>query len=148
MERERDAATIELLKNLRVKLFSENISTARVAAYNLSWLQDDGLTILKEALFGDYSKTVKKASAYGLRNMKGRMKKLAIEVLEQGQKNSDKITREACAKSLYLIQNKPAPKKFSKKKNSGKPKPRQNIKDIPNKNGKPQYRHEKRPFNR
>ncbi|NLW83702.1 MAG: hypothetical protein GXY41_04755 [Phycisphaerae bacterium] len=150
MERERDAATIELLKNLRAKLFSENISTARVAGYNLSWLQEDGLTILKEALFGDYSKTVKKAAAYGLRNMKGRMKKLAVEVLEQGQKNSDNTTRETCAKSLYLMQHKPAPKKFApRRKSSGKPKPRQSIKEIPNHNRKPQQlRGQKRPFNR
>ncbi len=152
MERQRDAATIELLKNLRIKLFSENISMARVAAYNLSWLQEDGLTILKESLFGDYSKTVKKAAAYGLRNMKGRMRKLAIEVLEQGQKNTDKVTREACAKSLYLLHNKPAPKKFAKKKTPGKPvakgHPRQPIKDVPGKNGKPQRRYDKRPFNR
>lgn len=144
MDRVRDAATIELLKNLRAKLFSENISIARVAAYNLSWLQEDGLTILKEALFGDYSKTVKKAAAYGLRNMKGRMKKLAIEVLEQGQKNSDRVTREACAKSLYLIQTKPAPKS----KSAGKPRSRQAIREIPNKNRTPQKRHDKKPFNR
>ena len=150
MERERDAATIELLKNLRAKMLSDNISTARVAAYNLSWLQDDGLTILKEALFGDYPKTEKKAAAYGLRNMKGRMKKLAIEVLEQGQQNADKTTREACAKSLYLMQNKPDAKKpFKMKKDNGKARPRYSIKDIPNKNGKPQRRPQnKKPFNR
>lgn len=127
MERVRDAATIELLKNLRKKLFSENISIARVAAFNLSWLQDDGLSLLKEALFGDYSKIVKKAAAYGLRNMRGRMKKLAMEVLEQGQKNLDRTTREACAKSLFLIQNKAAEKKAS----SSRPAPRQKIKEIP-----------------
>jgi hypothetical protein len=144
MERIRDAATIELLKSLRAKLFSENISLARVAAYNLSWLQEDGLTILKEALFGDYSKTVKKAAAYGLRNMKGRMKKLAVEVLEQGQKNADRVTREACAKSLYLLINKPAPKK----KTFSRPANRQKIREIPNKNGKPQRRPDTKPFNR
>jgi hypothetical protein len=130
MERVRDAATIELLKNLRRKLFSENISVARVAAFNLSWLQDDGLSLLKEALFGDYSKIVKKASAYGLRNMRGRMKKLAIEVLEQGQNNSDRTTREACAKSLYLMQNKSSGKKPAPFKSG----PRQKIKEIPAKN--------------
>jgi hypothetical protein len=148
MDRVRDAATIELLKNLRTKLFSENISMARVAAYNLSWLQDDGLTILKEAMFGNYSKTVKKAAAYGLRNMKGRMKMMAIEVLEQGQKTSDKVTREACAKSLFLMQNKPAPKKKSFGRPGAKPGPRQKIRDIPDKNGKPQRRFDKKPFNR
>ncbi len=123
MDRERDPATIELLKNLRTKLFSENISYARVAAFNLSWMQEDGLTILKEAILGDYSKTVKKAAAYGLRNMRGRMKKLAIEVLEQGQQSQDTMTREACAKSLYLLVHKPAPRP--------KRAPRQKIKELP-----------------
>jgi hypothetical protein len=144
MERIRDAATIELLKSLRAKLFSENISVARVGAYHLSWLQEDGLTILKEAMFGDYTKTVKKAAAYGLRNMKGRMKKLAIEVLEQGQKNADRVTREACAKSLFLMINKPEPKK----KSFGRPANRQKIRDIPNKAGRPQRRPEMRPNNK
>lgn len=144
MERIRDAATIELLKSLRAKLFSENISVARVGAYNLSWLQEDGLTILKEAMFGDYSKTVKKAAAYGLRNMKGRMKKLAVEVLEQGQKNADRVTREACAKSLFLMINKPEPKK----KSFGKPQNRHKIRDIPNKAGRPLRRPEMKPNNK
>ena len=137
MERVRDAATIELLKNLRKKLFSENISVARVAAFNLSWLQDDGLALLKEAMFGDYSKTVKKAAAYGLRNMRGRMKKLAIEVLEHGQNNLDKTTREACAKSLYLIQNKGLIKKSAPSKSA----PRQKIREIPEKT-----KFQKKPF--
>lgn len=132
MERERDPATIELLKNLRTKLFSENISVARVAAFNLSWMQEDGLTILKEAILGNYSKIVKKASAYGLRNMRGRMKKLAIEVLEQGQQSQDVVTREACAKSLYLLINKPAPRP--------KRAPRQKIKELPPKGGPAAYK--------
>ena len=102
-ERQRDEATIELLKKLREKLFSEHISTARVAAYRLSWLQEDGLAILKEALFGKYSRTAKKASAYGLRNMKGRMKKMAIEALEQGLNHNDRTTQAACLKSLQLM---------------------------------------------
>lgn len=132
MDRERDPATIELLKNLRTKLFSENISIARVAAFNLSWMQEDGLTILKEAILGDYSKIVKKASAYGLRNMRGRMKKLAIEILEQGQQSQDGVTREACAKSLYLLINKPAPRP--------KRAPRQKIKELPPKGGPATYK--------
>jgi len=145
MERVRDEATIELLKNLRKKLFSGNISVARVAAFNMSWLQDDGLALLKEALFGDYSKIVKKAAAYGLRNMRGRMKKLAIEVLEQGQQNADRTTREACAKSLYLMQNKSAGKKPS----NGRPTPRQKIKEIPaKKNNTPKKFPIRESFNR
>ncbi len=110
-ERERHPDTVERLKNLRTKLFSDHISTARVAAYNLAWLQDDGLTILKEALFGDYSRTTKKAAAYGLRNMKGRMKKQAIEVLEQGLTHRDKTTQSASLKSLQLLRGEVVPEK-------------------------------------
>ncbi len=146
MERERDPATIELLKNLRDKLLSENISVARVAAYNLSWLQEDGLTLLKEALFGDYPKTAKKAAAYGLRNMKGRMKKMAVEVLRQGRESADEVTREACAKSLYLMEHKPKRKK--KKPTPPTPKARRKIKDVPPKNAKHKRRFNNRPFNR
>jgi hypothetical protein len=48
--REKDQASIELLELLREKLFSNDISIARRAAFNLPWMQEDGLEILKEAL--------------------------------------------------------------------------------------------------
>jgi hypothetical protein len=108
--REKDEAAIELLDKLREKLFSENISTARLAAFNLSWMQEDGLDILKETLFGSFPRTAKKAAAYGLRSMQGRMKKMAVEVLNEGLKHSDRTTREACAKALYLMKGGKAPK--------------------------------------
>jgi hypothetical protein len=94
MERERDPATIEKLKLLRQKLMSDNISYARVAAFQLSWLQEDGMAVLQEALFGNYPQTAKKAAAYGIRSMRGRMKKVAVEVLEKGIAHQDKLTRE------------------------------------------------------
>jgi hypothetical protein len=102
-ERRRDEATVELLKKLRDKLLSNNISTARQAAFNLSWKQEDGLVILKEALFGNYPRTAKKAAAYGLRSMNGRMQKMALEVHEQGLKHLDRTTKAVCVKSLYLL---------------------------------------------
>ena len=102
-ERRRDEATVELLKKLRDKLLSNNISTARQAAFNLSWKQEDGLVILKEALFGNYPETAKKAAAYGLRSMNGRMQKMALEVHEQGLKHLDRTTKAVCVKSLYLL---------------------------------------------
>ena len=107
--REKDEAEVELLAKLREKLYSENISTARLAAFNLSWKQEDGLDILKETVFGRGSRTAKKAAAYGLRSMKGRMKKMAVEVLKEGLKNSDRTTRAACEKAL-LIMSGQAPK--------------------------------------
>ena len=100
---EKHEVALERLRQLREKLFSKDISTARLAGFNLSWMQEDGLAILKEALFGDYSKTTKKAAAYGLRSMHGRMKKLGEEVLEQGRAHSDPVTRDACAKGLAIL---------------------------------------------
>ena len=81
---EKHEAALERLRQLREKLFSKDISTARLAGFSLSWMHEDGLAILKEALFGNYPRTTKKAAAYGLISMHGRMKKLGAEVLEQG----------------------------------------------------------------
>ena len=124
--KQRDEAAVERLKQLTRKLCSNDITTARLAAYNLSWLQEDGLAILTETLMGDYSRTTKKAAAYGLRSMKGRMKKLGLEVLEKGLNNRDRTTRAACVKALHLV-------KGSDKKAETQPKPEskaQQIKEI------------------
>ncbi len=102
-QQERDEASIELLRKLRGELLSDDISTSRLAAFNLSWKQEDGLAILKEALFGDYPRTAKKAAAYGLRSMKGRMRKMGLEVLMQGLRHRDRTTKAACVKSLSLV---------------------------------------------
>lgn len=119
---EKDEASIELLRQLTQKLCSSDISTARLAAFNLSWMQEDGLAILTETLLGDFSRTTKKAAAYGLRSMKGRMKKMASEVLEQGLKHRDRTTKAACVKALFLMKA-GTPKKGSSHENcrSGKP---------------------------
>jgi hypothetical protein len=102
-EQDKKEASVELLRTLRKKLVSGNISDARAAAHNLSWLQEDGLAVLKEALFGDYPRAVKQAATYGLRKFNGRMTKIAVDVLEQGLQVRDRITREACGKSLFLL---------------------------------------------
>jgi len=70
---------------------------------NLAWKQEDGLAILTEALFGNYPRTAKKAAAYGLRSMNGRMQKMALEVLKQGLKHRDRTTKAACVKSISLM---------------------------------------------
>jgi hypothetical protein len=108
--REKDQVAIELLRQLTRKLCSNDITTARLAAFNLSWMQEDGLAILTQVLLGDFSRTSKKAAAYGLRSMKGRMKKPAMEVLTQGLKHRDRTTKAACAKALSLIKDKTAKK--------------------------------------
>ncbi|MBN2313205.1 MAG: hypothetical protein JXM79_04705 [Sedimentisphaerales bacterium] len=123
---EKDAEAIERLRQLREKLLSDNISTARVAGHNLSWMQEDGLAILKEVLFGDYSRDAKKAAAYGLRSMHGRMKKMATEILNQGLEHRDRTTRDACAKSLAIMKG-----ETPNKTGSGK----QRIKEIRAKKG-------------
>jgi hypothetical protein len=102
-QRQRTEESIRLLAKLRVKLLSDNISAARVAASNLAWKQEDGLAVLTEVLFGRYPRTAKKAAAYGLRSTNGRMRKMAIEVLEQGLKHRDRTTQAACIKSLELL---------------------------------------------
>jgi hypothetical protein len=100
---EKDEAALERLRQLKQKLRSGDISPARRAAFNLSWLQEDGLAILRETLVGNFSRTAKKASTYGLRNMKGRMKKMGLEVLEQGLNHRDQTTKAACVKALALM---------------------------------------------
>ena len=108
--REKDQAAIELLRQLTRKLCSNDITTARLAAFNLSWMQEDGLAILTQVLLGDFSRTSKKAAAYGLRSMKGRMRKMALEVLEKGTKHRDRTTKAACNKALSLIKQRSAEK--------------------------------------
>jgi hypothetical protein len=120
--REKDQAAIELLRQLTRKLCSNDITIARLAAFNLSWMQEDGLAILTQVLLGDFSRTSKKAAAYGLRSMKGRMRKMALEVLEQGLKQRDRTTKAACVKALSLVKGGAAKKGGSKEK-SGSDKP-------------------------
>jgi hypothetical protein len=101
--REKDEASIRLLEKLREQLYSFNPSVRRQAAFHLSWMQEDGLEILKDALFGDFSATAKNAAAYGLRKMRGRMKKMSLEVLEQGLRQRDSAAREVCRRALLLM---------------------------------------------
>jgi len=112
--REKDEASIKLLELLREKLYSDDSSTARRAAFNLSWMQEDGLQILKEALFGGSSKRAKNAAVYGMRCMQGRMKKMALNVLEQGLKHRNINVRDACSHALSLISRRTQGKSLSK----------------------------------
>ena len=131
-QRQRDKSTIELLRKLREQLLSDDISTARLAASNLSWKQEDGLAILTEALFGSYPRTAKKAAAYGLRSMNGRMRKMASDVFEQGLKHRDRTTKAACIKSISLMKGRVSGKGgFHSKPASGK----QKITEITKKDG-------------
>lgn len=102
--REKDQAAIELLEELRQKLYNESASVARRAAFNLSWMQEDGLEILEEALFGTGPHRAKNAACYGLRNMHGRMKKVALEVIRKGLGSQDRDTREASLTAKQLLE--------------------------------------------
>jgi plasmid stability protein len=125
--REKDEASIKLLEKLREQLYSQHASNRRQAAFNLSWMQEDGLEILKAALLGDCNITSKNAAAYGLRKMRGRMKKMALEVLNQGKEHSNAETREVCRNALLRLEGRPQKKPVSK---TGSRRSRYEIKDV------------------
>jgi hypothetical protein len=104
--REKNQESIKLLEQLREKLYSDDVSAARRAAFTLSWQQEDGLDILKEALFSNSPRTPKIAAVYGLRSMHGRMKKMALSILEQGLKHPSADVKEACSHALLLTRQK------------------------------------------
>ena len=112
--REKDEASIKLLGKLGEQLYSQHASNRRQAAFNLSWMQEDGLEILKTALLGNCHITTKNAAAYGLRKMRGRMKKMALEVLKQGKEHPNAETREVCRNALLRLEGKPEKKPVSK----------------------------------
>jgi hypothetical protein len=118
--REKDQTSIKLLEKLREQLYSSNVSTIRQSAFNLSWMQEDGLDILKEALFGDALRRTKSAAAYGLRKMRGRMRKVALDVLSAGLEHSNKTTVEACQNALLVLKK---TKPTANAKDSSKKKP-------------------------
>lgn len=101
--REKDEAALELLEQLREQLYNSNISTVRQGAFHLSWMQEDGLDILREALLGDTPRRTKSAAAYGLRKMRGRMRKRAEATLVEGTSHSDPLTVEISRNALVVI---------------------------------------------
>ena len=118
--REKDEAAIELLEELRQKLYSDNGSVARRAAFNLSWMQEDGLEILKEALFSRAALRTKGAACYGLRSMHGRMKKLGMELMKEGAESSSRGTSAVCNTALQLAERTKAQIKAAKPQRRGK----------------------------
>ena len=128
--REKDEAAIKLLEKLQDQLHSSDASNRRRAAFNLSWLQEDGLEILKKALFGGVPITTKNAAAYGLRKMRGRMKKMALDILKQGLKHRDSSTREVSRHALKLL-GEPVPVSPNSQRRAAKG---LRIREIPRKN--------------
>jgi hypothetical protein len=127
--REKDEASIELLAKLREQLYSSNVSTVRQSAFNLSWMQEDGLDILKEGLTGNTPRRVKSAAAYGLRKMRGRMRKKAEELLVETLSHPDPKTAETARNALIVLK-----RGKGAGKRPGRPRPRGGkfeIKEIP-----------------
>ena len=129
--REKDEASIKLLEKLREQLHSKHATNRRQAAFNLSWMQEDGLEILQAALISNSHITTKNAAAYGLRNMRGRMKKMAIEILKEGLKHKSSDTREVCRNAFLRLDGKTEKKPAYKGKEK---KTRYEIRDIPSGN--------------
>ena len=126
--REKDDAAIELLATLREQLHSTNTTVARQTGFNLSWLQEDGFDILKEALFLSKSKRTKNAATYGLRKMRGRMSKPGLALIEQGAEGDDPVTAEICKSALDVYHKRHKPRRpMPQKKRTG----RFEIRDLP-----------------
>ncbi len=128
--REKDEAAVELLAKLREQLYSSNISTVRQSAFHLSWMQEDGLDILKEALLGETPRRAKSAAAYGLRKMRGRMRKLAEQTLVEGTAHPDSATAEISRNALTVLK-----KGKAAAKRPARPRPRGKfeIREVPGK---------------
>jgi len=126
--REKDQASIELLEKLREQLYSSNISTVRQSAFHLSWMQEDGLDILREALLGNTPRRAKSAAAYGLRKMRGRMRQRAEETLVEGANQADPGTAEISRNALNVLK-----KGKGAVKRPARPKPRGKfeIREVP-----------------
>jgi hypothetical protein len=131
--REKDERSIRVLEQLRERLYSEHVPAARRAAFNLSWMQEDGLDILKEALFSGATRRTKAAATYGLRKMQGRMKKMALDLLQRGLKGPDRNTKVVCERALALL-NGTGDERSRSEKAARRGKVR--IKDIPQKGGR------------
>jgi len=142
-----DEESAKLLEHVGRKLCSDNSSIARKSAYNLSWLQEDGLEVLKKALFTSNSRRTKHAAAYGMRSMRGRMKKQALAVLEEGLKHPNSIVRNICNEAMRILREQSKVKGVTGKSQQGGSKPA--IRSIPRKRGgRPPIHHEGSAYNR
>jgi hypothetical protein len=145
--REKDEDAIQLLEKLRDQLFTGNLTVSRQTAFNLSWLQEDGLDILKEAIYANYSSRKSRgAAAYGLRKMRGRMRKPAKAVLDEGAKNSDRNIATVCKNALSVLDGTAKPYKKPMRSRQGGGRSRYEIRDLPPRgNRKPTFNQRPRP---
>ena len=128
--REKDEASIQLLARLREQLYSPNLNVVRQTAYHLSWLQEDGLETLKEALFSNATRRTKNAATYGLRKMRGRMTKPALMLIKVGTDSTNSATSQACRNAIDILFNR-RPKSPRRQPSQNRRPNRFEIKDIP-----------------
>ena len=139
--REKDEAAVKLLESLRQRLFFNDASARRCAAFKLSWLQEDGLDIFTEVLLrSDTPISAKYAAGYGLRSMNGRMRKMALQVITDGLNHPSGSVREVCSHTLSMLEV----KKYSKAARPLRTRTaRFAIKDVARKSRKPRVDHRK-----
>ncbi len=128
--REKDEASIQLLARLREQLYSPNLNVVRQTAYHLSWLQEDGLEILKEALFSNATRRTKNAATYGLRKMRGRMTKPALMLIKVGTESTNSATSQACRSAIDILFNR-RPKSTKRPPSQSRRPNRFEIRDLP-----------------
>ena len=148
--REKDEAAVEQLEKLREKLYlAENSSARRTAAFRLSWMQEDGFDVLKEVLFGDKAdKPSKTAAAYGLRSMRGRMKKIAMQTLSEGAESKNRDIREVCKHALKVLENRKNAKKQNRKPRQKRQKKIKEVKKVSHKSPRERTSKDNRPNSR
>lgn len=132
--REKDEASLQLLDKLREQLYSSNLTIIRQTAFNLSWLQEDGLDILREALLLNTPRKTKGAAAYGLRKMRGRMRKPAKDAILEGAASPDPGTAEICRNALRVMEQKKSSARYKKQRRPAST--RFEIRDLPPKGPK------------
>jgi hypothetical protein len=133
--REKDEASIQLLEKLREQLYISNLTIIRQTAFNLSWLQEDGLDILKEALLLNTPRKTKGAASYGLRKMRGRMRQPAKEILMEGAESQDPGTAEICRNALRVMEQKKSSGRYKRQRRPSS-NTRFEIRDLPPKGQK------------
>lgn len=142
--RETNEEAVLLLEKLREQLFTGNLTVARQTAFNLSWLQEDGMEILKEGIYASYSsRKTRGASAYGLRKMRGRMRKPAREILEEGAKHTDRAISQVCKNALDVLNGVAKPYKRPNRRRSHS-RGKFEIRDLPPR-GNRRTTHSRRP---
>ncbi|MBA7536947.1 hypothetical protein ES705_29213 [subsurface metagenome] len=101
---ERKPHYLKNLKKYRAGLRSYIPGHRRIAAYWFSYMQEDGLKELKDVLFDEKTtEGMKRDAGYGLRSMRGQMKKLALKVLEKGFHHTNESVSRASLHSLLLM---------------------------------------------